>query len=82
MEFFALRPQLQERLTKQVFLALSEILQTKDVAVIINAKHECLASGGVKENQTLHTTMELGGIFNSDIALKSQIMTFIGKKIR
>lgn len=82
LEFFANRPQLQERLTRQVFLSLTEILQTRDVAVIINARHECISSGGVRDSgQTLYSTIELGGIFDSDAVLKSQVLTFVGQEI-
>lgn len=79
LDFFANRPQLQERLTKQIFTALSEILHTLDIAVVINARHECMAVDGIKHNQTIHTTSEIGGIFAIDQALNTQILNFSGK---
>ncbi len=79
LNFFANRPQLQERLTKQVYIALCEILETADVAIVINARHECMAINGIKDNITTHSTYELGGIFLDDLALKTQILQFCGK---
>ena len=63
VEFFSKRPQIQERLTEQIFHALQFILETKDVAVIIKATHYCVKSRGVRDENSDTTTSKLGGIF-------------------
>lgn len=74
LTFFANRPQLQERLTSQVFYTLQEILQTSDVAVVIKARHECMLSNGVTDHHTRHSSYHLAGKFELDQALKLQIL--------
>jgi GTP cyclohydrolase IA len=63
VEFFAKRPQVQERLTKQVADCLQYILETDDVAVHINAKHYCVIARGVQDNHSTTTTSDLRGSF-------------------
>ena len=65
VQFYAKRPQVQERLTNQIALDLQDILETKDVAVIIDAKHLCVSSRGVKDNSSTTITCFYGGVFNS-----------------
>lgn len=69
LEFFAKRPQLQERLTRQVSVVLKHILKTEDVAVIINAKHNCMSLECV-DNSTEHLTFEFSGIFKADASYR------------
>ena len=64
VQYFANRPQVQERLTNQIAMELSTILDTKDVAVIIDAKHLCVASRGIKDDSSATVTSFYGGIFN------------------
>ena len=66
VEFFCKRPQVQERLTEQIFYSLSEILGTKNIAVIIEAKHTCVAVRGVEDIQSLTFTSKMGGIFKNN----------------
>ena len=63
VEYFSKRPQVQERLTAQVHAALCFILETKHVAVMINAKHYCVASRGVEDTGSFTTTCKLSGAF-------------------
>lgn len=77
VDFFAKRPQVQERLTRQIFLTLQELLGTLDVAVAINAKHNCIAIRGIQDTNTRNTTVELGGVFATDAVLKQQIYSTV-----
>ena len=61
--FFAQRPQIQERLTEQVLLALQTLLETDDVAVRITAVHFCVRARGVTDSTSKTTTTALGGAF-------------------
>lgn len=63
VEFFSKRPQIQERLTEQIFYALEYILGTSDIAVTINATHYCVKSRGVRDEESDTTTSKLGGKF-------------------
>ncbi len=63
VEYFAKRPQVQERLTMQVVQALQEALGTKDVACVIDAKHLCVNSRGIKDIESSTVTAEFGGKF-------------------
>lgn len=64
-EFFAKRPQVQERLTKQIADCLQFILETEDVAVHINAKHYCVVARGIQDTHSTTTTSDLRGAFKS-----------------
>ena len=66
VRFFAQRPQVQERLTQQVLLALQTLLETDDVAVKINATHYCVKSRGVMDVNSNTSTTALGGVFKSE----------------
>ena len=63
VNFFAQRPQVQERLTRQILIALQTILETDDVAVSIKATHYCVKSRGVKDANSQTSTTALGGCF-------------------
>ena len=65
VQYYAHRPQVQERLTNQIAKELENVLQTKDIAVIIDAKHLCVASRGVKDDTSATVTTYYGGKFNS-----------------
>ena len=65
VQYYAKRPQVQERLTNQIARELQEILNTKDVAVIIDAKHLCVSSRGVKDDSSTTLTCFYGGQFNN-----------------
>lgn len=63
VRFFAQRPQVQERLTQQLLVALQTLLETKDVAVSIDATHYCVKARGVMDSNSRTRTTALGGIF-------------------
>ena len=65
VQYYAKRPQVQERLTNQIAEDLKAILQTEDVAVILDAKHLCVSSRGVKDNASSTITTYFGGAFNN-----------------
>lgn len=65
VQYYAKRPQVQERLTNQIALELVQSLETEDVAVIIDAKHLCVASRGVKDDTSATVTSYYGGVFNN-----------------
>lgn len=66
VQYYARRPQVQERLTNQIAVELQEILGTKDVAVIIDAKHLCVSSRGIKDDTSSTVTCFYGGKFESE----------------
>ena len=63
VQYYAKRPQVQERLTNQIALELQSILDTEDVAVIIDAKHLCVSSRGIKDDTSSTVTSFYGGKF-------------------
>ena len=65
VNYFAKRPQVQERMTVQIFNELSETLQTKSVALLIDADHLCVASRGIKDVTSSTITFEKGGDFDN-----------------
>ena len=76
VDYFARRPQVQERLTMQVVQAMQEALCTKDVACVIDAKHLCVNSRGVRDIESSTVTAEYGGVFkNKDV--KKEFLDYI-----
>lgn len=65
VEFFSKRPQIQERLTEQIFHALCLILDTEDVEVRISAVHYCVKSRGVEDHDSQTITESAGGVFKN-----------------
>lgn len=72
VEYFSKRPQIQERLTEQVFHTLQYILDTEDVAVLIDAQHYCVKSRGVEDTGSSTVTVRLGGGFKNDPAVRNE----------
>ncbi len=66
VQYFAKRPQVQERLTMQIGKELQKVLGTDDVAVLIDAKHLCVASRGVEDDTSSTITAYYGGKFQTD----------------
>jgi len=66
VEYYAARPQVQERLTLQIVQELQTVLGTKDVACVIDAKHLCVNSRGVSDVASSTVTSEFGGAFQSE----------------
>lgn len=77
VEYFAKRPQIQERLTEQIFHALEYILETSDIAVVINAQHYCVKSRGVEDVNSDTVTSKMGGLFMDDRGLRNEFLNFI-----
>ena len=74
VEYFSRRPQIQERLSEQIYHALSFILETQDVAVMIDAKHFCVKSRGVEDTNCSTITSRLGGGFKSDPEVRAEFL--------
>ncbi|WP_299493430.1 GTP cyclohydrolase I FolE [uncultured Shewanella sp.] len=74
VRFFAQRPQVQERLTQQVLVALQTLLDTQDVAVKMDAVHYCVKSRGIMDSTSSTTTTALGGIFKSNPATRAEFL--------
>lgn len=70
--FFMRRPQVQERLTEQVYAALAHILGTDDVAVYQDCVHYCMKARGVRESEASTVTSKMGGKFMSNPALRAE----------
>jgi len=66
VQYYAKRPQVQERLTMQIGKELQQILGTQDVAVVIDAKHLCVASRGVEDDTSSTVTAFYGGAFKQE----------------
>lgn len=74
VRFFAQRPQVQERLTRQVMVALQTLLETDDVAVHIDAMHYCVKARGIMDERSHTKTTALGGVFRSDRAMRAEFL--------
>lgn len=79
VEFFAKRPQIQERLTEQIYHALSFILDTENVAVVVDAQHYCVKSRGIRDINSSTVTSKLGGVFRTNPAVRAEFMNIINK---
>lgn len=77
VEYFSKRPQVQERLTVQIANELKEALQTEDIAVVIDAKHMCVQSRGVRDSASSTITAFYGGKFQNE-ATKNEFLSYLG----
>ena len=75
VRFFAQRPQVQERLTQQVLVALQTLLETDDVAVAIDAVHYCVKARGVMDANSRTRTTALGGQFKLDARTRGEFLS-------
>lgn len=80
VEFFSKRPQIQERLTEQIFHALQFILETDDIAVLIDAQHYCVKSRGIQDVGSSTITSKVGGEFKSDPSVRAEFMNLVNKR--
>jgi GTP cyclohydrolase I len=80
-DFFARRPQVQERLTKQIADCLEDVLGTEDVAVHINAKHYCVISRGIEDHSSTTITSDLRGAFKTDSRTRAEFLLHCATKI-
>ena len=76
VKYFSKRPQVQERLTNQIASELQEILETKDVAVLIDAEHLCVSSRGVEDVNSSTVSSFYGGKFKAD-ATKNEFLKYL-----
>ncbi|RRJ83843.1 GTP cyclohydrolase I FolE [Aestuariirhabdus litorea] len=74
VRFFAQRPQVQERLTQQILVALQTLLETDDVAVSINATHYCVKARGIMDANSFTETTALGGSFKSNPQTRAEFL--------
>jgi GTP cyclohydrolase I len=80
VDFYARRPQVQERLTKQIVEALKEALETKDVIVAMEAKHHCVSSRGIEDPHSTTVTLEYSGEFENQ-ARRNEFMDYVRNKM-
>ncbi len=76
VDYYAHRPQVQERLCLNILNDLQSILETEDVIVVVNAKHLCVSSRGIKDKNSFTTSIEYGGRFE-DIAFRDEFFKII-----
>lgn len=76
VQYFARRPQVQERLTNQIAVELQQVLETQHVAVMIDAVHLCVCSRGVEDYQSSTVTAFYGGKFGEE-AIKNEFLKYI-----
>lgn len=76
VDYYAKRPQVQERLTMQIVQEMQEILDTEDVACVIDAKHLCVNSRGIRDIESSTVTSEFGGKFK-EAATKREFLDYI-----
>ncbi len=76
VDYYAKRPQVQERLTMQIVQELQRVLNTEDVACIIDAKHLCVNSRGIRDIESSTVTSEFGGKFKED-KIKREFLDYI-----
>jgi GTP cyclohydrolase I len=76
VNYYAKRPQVQERLTMQVVKELQKALKTEDVACVIDAKHLCVNSRGINDIESSTVTSEYGGKFK-DENVRKELLSYI-----
>lgn len=77
VEYFARRPQVQERIAEQIFHALSFILDTQDVAVVVEGVHYCVKQRGVEDHSSFTVTTKLGGCFKNEPECRAEFMSLV-----
>lgn len=76
VQYFAKRPQVQERMTVQIANELKEVLKTEDVAVVVDASHLCVSSRGVQDTSSLTLTAHYSGIFEEELR-KQEFLNYV-----
>jgi len=79
VQYYAKRPQVQERLTVQIANDLKEILKTKDIAVVLDATHMCVSSRGVNDTNSMTGTAHFDGKFKEQ-SIKTEFLNYINSK--
>lgn len=80
VDFYARRPQVQERLTRQIVESLKEALDTQDVIVAMEAKHHCVSSRGIEDPHSTTVTLEYSGEFDNQ-ARRNEFMDYVRNKM-
>lgn len=78
VNYYSRRPQVQERLTRQIVEAIKEVLNTNDVACVIDAKHLCVNSRGIQDTESSTVTAELSGLFLNNPTTRKEFLHYIG----
>lgn len=79
VDYFARRPQVQERMTVQIYNELKKILDTDSVIVVVDAEHMCVSSRGIQDSKSSTVTMEYGGKFN-EVSYRDEFLRLIEKR--
>jgi GTP cyclohydrolase I len=77
VDYYSRRPQVQERLTIEIANELKSILKTEDIAVVMDARHLCVASRGIKDTSSSTVTASFGGKFN-DMQTRNEFFKYVG----
>lgn len=64
VDYYARRPQVQERMIMQIFNELKTVLKTDDVMIVVEAEHLCVSSRGIKDKSSFTSTLQYGGVFS------------------
>jgi GTP cyclohydrolase I len=80
VQYYSKRPQVQERLTVQIGQELGRILQTKSIAVLMDANHMCVASRGVSDTNSKTGTAYFSGKFKEDENVKREFLNYVNSK--
>jgi len=78
VDFFAKRPQVQERMSVQIFHELKEVLDTEDIMVVVEAEHLCVSARGISDKTSRTTTVEYGGRFE-EASTRTDFFRLVGK---
>jgi GTP cyclohydrolase I len=76
VQYYAQRPQVQERLTMQIANELKSVLETESVAVIIDANHLCVSSRGIQDTSSSTVTVQYSGKFMQE-DIKNEFLSFV-----
>jgi GTP cyclohydrolase I len=76
VDYYARRPQVQERMTKQILLALQEALDTQDVIIVVDAKHMCVSHRGIQHDDSATLTLEYSGCFEK-IEVRKEFLEYL-----
>lgn len=79
IDYYARRPQVQERMSMQIFNELKHVLETENIIVVVEAEHMCVSTRGVNDKSSKTTTIEYGGIFEEK-HVRNDFFTLINPK--
>jgi len=80
VDYFSRRPQIQERLTNDIHKSLTDILETDNVAVVIDGVHTCVKLRGIKDQHTVTRTSGLSGVFRNNMNARAEFFASIPKQ--